>query len=186
MNGWGLCSSNRGGRLVGIVTDTDVAWRAVAETKDLDRLTVEQIMSSPIATIEAARAVQDAHDMMRDLGVRHLGVTEGGKLTGLVSVRDLLMYFKRYARAAHHAGLIGKQLPAVSRSAISPSGKSGSPKKRARRESSELAERSGCPPIASYFVASLSMWPSSGRTSFSMARRTAPSEPGVEMTIRFL
>lgn len=87
----------KGGRLVGIVTDTDVVRRAVAETKDVDRLTVEQIMSSPIATIEAARAMQDAHDMMGDLGVRHLGVTEGGKLTGLVSVRDLLMYFKRYS-----------------------------------------------------------------------------------------
>ncbi len=87
----------KGGRIVGIVTDTDVVRRAVADTKDLDRLTVEQIMSSPIATIEATRAVQDAHDMMGDLGVRHLGVTEGGQLTGLVSVRDLLMYFKRYS-----------------------------------------------------------------------------------------
>jgi signal-transduction protein with cAMP-binding, CBS, and nucleotidyltransferase domain len=33
--------------------------------------------------------------MMGDLGVRHLGVTEQGKLVGLVSVRDLLVYFKR-------------------------------------------------------------------------------------------
>nr|MBI3614753.1 CBS domain-containing protein [Nitrospirota bacterium] len=87
----------KGGRLVGIVTDTDVVRRAVADKKDLDRLTVEQIMSSPIATIEATRAVQDAHDMMGDLGVRHLGVTEGGRLTGLVSIRDLLIYFKRYS-----------------------------------------------------------------------------------------
>ena len=87
----------KGGRLIGIVTDTDVVRRAVADTKDLDRLTVEQIMSSPIATIESTRAVQDAHDMMGDLGVRHLGVTEGGQLTGLVSVRDLLLYFQRFS-----------------------------------------------------------------------------------------
>jgi len=87
----------KGGRLVGIVTETDVVRRAVADTKDLDRLTVEQIMSSPIATIEASRAVRDAHDLMGDLGIRHLGVTEGGKLTGLVSIRDLLIYFKRYS-----------------------------------------------------------------------------------------
>jgi CBS domain-containing protein len=52
-------------------------------------------MTSPIATIESASSVQDAHDMMGDLGVRHLGVTNKGKLVGLISVRDLLVYFKR-------------------------------------------------------------------------------------------
>jgi len=85
----------KGGQLVGIVTDTDVVRRAVAEGKDLSEVTVGSIMTSPIASIEAMRTVQDAHDMMGDLGVRHLGVTEQGKLVGLVSVRDLLVYFKR-------------------------------------------------------------------------------------------
>lgn len=95
--GIGSLFIEKGSRLIGIVTDTDVVRRAVADKKDLDRITVEQIMTSPIATIEASRAVQDAHDLMGDLGVRHLGVTEAGKLVGLVSVRDLLVYFKRYS-----------------------------------------------------------------------------------------
>lgn len=95
--GVGSLFVEKGGRLVGIVTDTDVVRRAVADKRDLDRLTVEQIMSSPIATIEVSRAVQDAHDLMGDLGVRHLGVTEGGTLVGLVSVRDLLIYFRRFS-----------------------------------------------------------------------------------------
>jgi signal-transduction protein with cAMP-binding, CBS, and nucleotidyltransferase domain len=81
--------------LVGIITDTDVVRRAVAEGSDLMKTTVDTIMTSPIATIESLRTVQDAHDMMGDLGVRHLGVTEQGKLVGVVSVRDLLVYFKR-------------------------------------------------------------------------------------------
>lgn len=83
------------GRLVGIVTDTDVVRRAVAGDVDLAKTTVQTIMTSPIATIESMRTVQDAHDMMGDLGLRHLGVTEQGKLVGLISVRDLLVYFKR-------------------------------------------------------------------------------------------
>ncbi|WP_447972529.1 CBS domain-containing protein [Nitrospira sp. Kam-Ns4a] len=85
----------KGGELVGIVTETDIVRRAVAAGLDLAKLTVGQIMTSPIVTIEASRTLQDAHDMMGDLGVRHLGVTEAGKLVGLVSVRDLLVYFKR-------------------------------------------------------------------------------------------
>lgn len=83
------------GKLVGIVTDTDVVRRAVAGDVDLGKTTVQTIMTSPIATIESMRTVQDAHDMMGDLGLRHLGVTEQGKLVGLISVRDLLVYFKR-------------------------------------------------------------------------------------------
>ncbi|HEV8539926.1 MAG TPA: CBS domain-containing protein [Nitrospiraceae bacterium] len=83
------------GALVGIVTETDIVRRGAADGKDLTKLTVEQIMTSPIATIEVTRTVQDAHDMMGDLGVRHLGVSDRGKLVGLVSVRDLLIYFKR-------------------------------------------------------------------------------------------
>jgi len=42
--------------LVGIITDTDVVRRAVAEGKDLTRMSVQTIMTSPIATIESMRA----------------------------------------------------------------------------------------------------------------------------------
>lgn len=76
--------------LVGIVTETDVIRRAVATGANLNKVTAEKIMSAPIATIESYRSNGDAHDMMGDLGVRHLAVTENGKIAGIVSVRDLL------------------------------------------------------------------------------------------------
>ncbi len=85
----------KAGNLVGIVTDTDIVRRGVADNSDLNKLTVEDIMTSPIVTIEGIRTVQDAHDMMGDLNVRHLGVTEGSSIVGVISVRDLLVYFKR-------------------------------------------------------------------------------------------
>jgi signal-transduction protein with cAMP-binding, CBS, and nucleotidyltransferase domain len=84
-----------GGKLVGIITETDLVRRGIAEGTDLTKATVQSIMTTPIATIEITRTLQDAHDMMGDLGVRHLGVTEKGKFVGMVSVRDLLVYFKR-------------------------------------------------------------------------------------------
>ncbi len=36
---------------------------------------------------------------MGDLGIRHLGVTSGGEIVGVVSVRDLLIHYKRYAQS---------------------------------------------------------------------------------------
>ena len=89
----------KGKKLVGIVTDTDIVRRAVSTSKPLGKLTVEKIMTTPICTIEGSQTVDDAQDMMGDLGVRHLGVTKGGEIVGVVSVRDLLLFYKRYAQS---------------------------------------------------------------------------------------
>lgn len=89
----------KGKHLVGIVTDTDIVRRAVASGKPLGKLTVEKIMTAPICTIEGSQSVDDAQDMMADLGVRHLGVTKNGDISGVVSVRDLLLHYKRYAQS---------------------------------------------------------------------------------------
>jgi len=89
----------KGKKLVGIVTDTDIVRRAVASDKNLGKMTVEKIMTSPICTIEGSQSVDDAQDMMGDLGVRHLAVTKAGEIVGVVSVRDLLMFYKRYAQS---------------------------------------------------------------------------------------
>ena len=89
----------KGKRLVGVVTDTDIVRRAVATGKPLGKLTVEKIMTTPICTIEGSQSVDDAQDLMCDLGVRHLGVTASGEIIGIISVRDLLLHYKRYAQS---------------------------------------------------------------------------------------
>ena len=89
----------KGKKLVGIVTDTDIVRRAVSTNKSLGKLTVEKIMTTPIRTIEGSQSVDDAQDMMGDLGVRHLAVTNSGGIVGVVSVRDLLLFYKRYAQS---------------------------------------------------------------------------------------
>ncbi|MEP6959139.1 MAG: CBS domain-containing protein, partial [Nitrospirota bacterium] len=42
----------KGKNFVGIVTDTDIVRRGVAANKNLSKMTVEKIMTSPICTIE--------------------------------------------------------------------------------------------------------------------------------------
>jgi CBS domain-containing protein len=89
----------KGKQLVGIVTDTDIVRRAVATSKPLGKLTVEKIMTTPLCTIEGSESVDDAQEMMGDLGVRHLAVTKGGEIVGVVSVRDVMLSYRKYAQS---------------------------------------------------------------------------------------
>ena len=89
----------KGTQLVGIVTDTDIVRRAVATSKPLGKLTVDKIITTPLCTIEGTASVEDAQAMMGDLGVRHLAVTKGGMLVGVVSVRDVMLSYRKSARS---------------------------------------------------------------------------------------
>ena len=82
---------------VGIITDTDIVRKGVAEAKDLSAMTVESIMTAPFITIESKQSPREAHQIMADSGVRHLVVKEGSAMTGLVSIRDLLVFYKNTA-----------------------------------------------------------------------------------------
>jgi len=84
----------KNGELVGIVSETDIVKKAVAEQKELGQTTLESIMTTPIEGIESFRSIRDAQDMMGDYGIRHLVVREAGKIVGVLSVRDLLLYYR--------------------------------------------------------------------------------------------
>ena len=84
------------GREVGIISETDVTRKAVAEGLNPEQTRVSSIMSSPIISIEIAETPERANDLMKEKRIRHLGVTEKGKFVGIISVRDLLRYFKVY------------------------------------------------------------------------------------------
>lgn len=88
----------KGEDVVGIVTDTDLARRAMALGLDPERTPVERIMSAPVLHVDAEASLLDANDLMAREGVRHLGVQRDGKLIGLVSVRDLVNFLTKYPR----------------------------------------------------------------------------------------
>jgi len=83
------------GQYKGILTETDIVRKAVAQGLDLKKEKVGTIVSSPVISLDIHRTPQDAHDLMAETGVRHLGITDKGKIIGIVSVRDLLVFFKR-------------------------------------------------------------------------------------------
>jgi CBS domain-containing protein len=96
--GIGSLFVTNGKDIVGILTDTDMVRRVVAAGADTQKTTAEQIMSAPILTIEENKTVLDANDMMAQTHIRHLGVTHEGKLVGMISVRDLVVFLTNLPR----------------------------------------------------------------------------------------
>ncbi len=96
--GIGSLFVTNGKEIIGILTDTDMVRRVVAVGADTHKTTAEQIMSAPILTIEENKTVLDANDMMAQTHIRHLGVTHEGKLVGMISVRDLVVFLTNLPR----------------------------------------------------------------------------------------
>ena len=57
----------------------------------MSRHTIHRFMTSTPHTISARQTLAEAHQAMRERGVRHLPVVEDGKLLGVVSQRDLYL-----------------------------------------------------------------------------------------------
>jgi CBS domain-containing protein len=79
------------GQLRGIVTDRDIAIRAVAEGRDPNTTTVGEVMTPTVETISSNATVQEAIQKMRERDIRRLPVVEGGSPIGVVSLGDLAM-----------------------------------------------------------------------------------------------
>jgi len=97
-NGIGSIFITSGEEIIGILTDTDLVRRVVAAGADPLTTTVEKIMSAPIASIEGNRTLLDANDLMAKQHIRHLGITKDGKMAGMISVRDLVVFLTNLPR----------------------------------------------------------------------------------------
>ena len=80
----------RNGRMVGIVTESDIVKKFVGADRLAYFMPVEDVMSSPIVGIEERRPLTEAANLMDKHETGHLGVTKNGSVVGLFSVRELL------------------------------------------------------------------------------------------------
>jgi CBS domain-containing protein len=79
-----------GGKLVGIVTDRDIAIRALANGKDVAKLEAKDVMSKDVIFCRDNENAEDAIRIMEDKQVRRLPVLNEAKmLVGMVSLGDI-------------------------------------------------------------------------------------------------
>src|SRR5690606_24200781 len=79
------------GRVVGIVTDRDLAVRVLAKGLDPANTKLSEIMTSPVATLTPWDTHTDAIALMQKWNVRRIPLVENERLVGLVTLDDLLL-----------------------------------------------------------------------------------------------
>ena len=94
-------------RLIGMVTDRDIAIRAVAAGKEASKLTARDVMSKGVVFCRDTEDVEDAVRIMEQKQIRRLPVLDKNKrMVGMLSLGDV-------AHCASHE-ISGETLTAVS------------------------------------------------------------------------
>jgi len=105
------------GDLSGIITETDLLKRAVAEGNDFRRMTVEQIMSSPVRSLPRNLSVLDAGRIMEAENIRRLVVLEEERLVGIVTQTDIVRVLASYSMWKDVSKLMTSDVAAIAGSA---------------------------------------------------------------------
>lgn len=80
------------GKLVGIVTDRDIAVRLVAEERDANTPVSEIVSQDEVVSVSGDTSLDQAVQVMRTKAIRRLPVVEkGGHPVGVVSLGDLAL-----------------------------------------------------------------------------------------------
>ncbi|MEM3159572.1 MAG: CBS domain-containing protein [Nitrososphaera sp.] len=75
---------------VGIVTERDVLYRVVAANMGPFKITLKDVMSSPLVTVSDSATVRDAVTLMRSKGIRRLPVIRAGEMAGVITLKTVV------------------------------------------------------------------------------------------------
>ena len=96
----GSLIANRDGLPFGMVTERDMMREIVARAVDSSKVSVSDIMSAPLATVEASASIVDAARKMVEKKLKRLVVTEGDKITWIVSQTDIVQHVTDFQKLA--------------------------------------------------------------------------------------
>jgi CBS domain-containing protein len=80
----------RDGRAVGIATERDYARKVILRGRSSAETAVSEIMSSPLITVSPGDSMNHCMALMTERKIRHLPVSDGIDVVGMISIGDLL------------------------------------------------------------------------------------------------
>jgi CBS domain-containing protein len=87
-----------GGRLAGVLSERDYTRKLIPSGRTAQEARVGDLMTREVVSVTLTQAFRDCVGLMASHGVRHLPVVgDGGRVVGVISVRDLLQ-----EAVAHH------------------------------------------------------------------------------------
>ena len=95
-----LIVNDHSGKFAGIVTERDIVSRAVASSMDLEKTSINEIMTPHIVSCSVGTPAGRAREIMTANHIRHLPVVDNGVVVGMLSARDLMGQQLREDRAA--------------------------------------------------------------------------------------
>lgn len=79
-----------GGKLAGIISERDYARKVILLSKSSHDIAVREIMTAKVITVQPGQTVEDCMALMTSKRIRHLPVTDGDRLVGVLSIGDLV------------------------------------------------------------------------------------------------
>lgn len=81
----------------GIITSIDICDKIVAQGHDPSKITVREIMSSPLITVTPEMTIQDCAKVMKEKRIHHLPVADdNGTVIGMISANDFLIVAEKF------------------------------------------------------------------------------------------
>ena len=77
------------GKPYGIVTEWDLVSKVLAKEKDPKKLTLKQIASTPLITIDPDEDLLKASELMQKNGIKRIPVVKGGVVYGVVTATNI-------------------------------------------------------------------------------------------------
>jgi len=113
-----VTEGNGEGRVVGVVTDRDIALYLGENDKSPSKVRVGEVMTRDVVAVEPDADAEEVSRRMQDAQVRRILVTEAGRLIGVISTADLAR-----ASSASNRDEMGEKVERVMESVSEPSGR---------------------------------------------------------------
>ncbi len=79
-----------GAKIAGIISERDYARKVILQGKSSHDVAVREIMTARVVTVQPRHTVEECMALMTEKRIRHLPVTEGERLIGVLSIGDLV------------------------------------------------------------------------------------------------